>query len=128
MTTTSAESKQLIGQYLQALSGQAKTTEIVAKFVSDAALVGHIREIEAAFPAYEMIAEDLIAEGNRVAVRGTFHGVHRGTFAGVAATGRSVSAPFMIVYRIEDRRIVQHWMQFDGPALIAQLAEAATRS
>jgi hypothetical protein len=65
MTATSAESKQFIGRYLQALSGQAKTADLVAKFVSDPALVAHINDVESAFPAYELIAEDLIAEGDR---------------------------------------------------------------
>jgi predicted ester cyclase len=121
MTLTSTESKQFVGRYLQALSGQAKTPELVARFVSDRALAEHIQQVEAAFPAYELIADELIAERNLVAVRGTFQGVHRGTFAGVAATGRPVSAGLMIFYRIEGDRIVEHWMQFDGAALMAQL-------
>ena len=45
-------------------------------------------------------------------------------FNGVAATGRSVSAPLMIIYRIENGRIARHWLQFDGVALMAQLQAA----
>jgi predicted ester cyclase len=30
----------------------------------------------------------------------------------------------MIFYRIEGRRIVEHWMQFDAAGLVAQLSEA----
>jgi predicted ester cyclase len=125
MTSTSAESKQFIGRYLQALSGQAKPADLVARFVSDPALIAHIHDVEAAFPAYELIAEDLIAEGDRVAMRGEFQGVHRGPFAGIAPTGRTVSAPLMIVYRIQDGRIAEHWLYFDGAALVAQLQQAA---
>ena len=55
----------------------------------------------------------------------TFQSVHRGTFAGVPPTGRAVSAPLMIIYRISDGRIVEHWMQFDGAALVAQLRQPA---
>ncbi len=40
-----SESKQLIGRYLQALSGQDKTPDIVNTFVSDAALAEHIRQV-----------------------------------------------------------------------------------
>lgn len=129
MTLTSSESKQLVGRYLQALSGQTKTPEIVARFVSDRALAEHIQQVEAAFPAYELIADELVAERNLVAMRATFQGVHRGTFAGVPATGRPVSAGLMIFYRIEGDRIVEHWMQFDGATLMAQLtaSPASTR-
>src|SRR5262245_1943891 len=121
MSISSVESKQLVGRYLQALSGQAKTPSLVARFVSDPALVEHIRQVEAAFPAYELIPDDLVAEGAGVAMRGTFRGVHRGEFAGIPPTGREVSAPLMIFYRLEHDRIAAHWLQFDAGAVIAQL-------
>jgi predicted ester cyclase len=121
-----SENKQFVARYLQALSGKAKTPELVERFVSDRALVEHIRQAEAGFPSYEIVVDDLIAERDLVAVRGTFRGVHRGPFAGIDATGRQVSAGLMITYRIEGDRIVEHWMQFDGAALMAQLTEAQT--
>jgi predicted ester cyclase len=125
MTHSSTDSKQLVGRYLQVLSGQAKTPELVARFVADASLAEHIRQVEAAFPAYEFVAEQLVAERDLVAVRATFQGVHQATFAGIPATGRAVSAALMIIYRIEGDRIVEHWMQFDSAALLAQLSDAA---
>jgi len=121
MSATPAENKQLIGRYLQAVSGQAKTPELVARFVSDVSLAEHIRDVEAAFPEYEVISEEVVAERDLVAVRATFQGVHRGTFYGVAPTGRSVSAGLMIFYRIEGGRIADHWLQFDGASVMAQL-------
>lgn len=121
-----SENKQLVAQYLQALSGKVKTPELVARFVSDPALAQHIHQAEAGFPSYEIVVEELIAERDLVALRGTFRGVHRGPFAGIAATGRQVSAGLMIIYRIDGDRIVEHWMQFDGAALMSQLTEAQT--
>jgi len=128
MTSSSAENKQLIGRYLQALSGQAKPPALVAQFVSDPVLIEHISQAEAAFPCYELIAEDLVAEGDLVAIRGTFRGVHGGPFAGIEATGKSVTADLMIFYRIEGGRIVQHWMRFDAAGVIAQLQATAAAS
>ena len=123
---TGAESKQLVGRYLQALSGQKKTPELVAQFVNDVQLANHIRDVEAAFPEYEIIVDGMIAEGEIVAVRGTFQGVHRGAFYGIAPTGREVSAGLMIFYRLDGGRIAEHWMQFDGATLMSQLQVAAT--
>jgi len=34
----------------------------------------------------------------------------------------------MIFYRLEGERIAEHWMQFDGASLVAQLQEAAAIS
>jgi predicted ester cyclase len=125
MSVSGAESKQLVGRYLQALNGQAKPAEVVERFVSDPALVEHIRLVEEGFPFYEVIAEELIAERDLVAVRATFHGVHDGPFAGIEPTGRAVTSGFMIIYRVEGDRIAQHWLQFDVPGLIAQLTAPA---
>jgi len=96
----------------------------VHQFVSDPRLTAHISEVEAAFPAYELIADELIAERDLVAMRGMFRGVHRGPFAGIPATGAAVSAPLMIIYRVGEDRIVEHWLHFDGAALVAQLQRA----
>ncbi len=124
MNTTPTENKQLIARYLQALSVQGKTTEIVARFVSEPGLAAHIKDVESAFPQYQLVAEELIAERDLVAMRATFHGVHKGAFVGIAATGRPVSAGLMITYRIDGGRIAQHWKQFDMATLMAQLTES----
>ena len=121
MTNSTAQSRQFIEDYLHALSGQPKTDELVARFVSDPALVEHIRQVEAAFPEYELIAQQLIAEENLVAMRGTFRGVHQGTFAGIEPTHEAVSADLIIVYRLGDGRIQEHWLQMNMSGLMDQL-------
>ncbi len=121
MTSSTTQSAQFVEDYLHALSGQPKTDELVAQFVSDATLVEHIRNVEAAFPAYELIAHQLIAEENLVAMRAIFRGVHRGAFAGIEPTRKTVSAELMIFYRLRDGRIAEHWLQMDMTGLMDQL-------
>ena len=125
MTHSSSETKQLVEDYLRALSGRPKTRELVSQFVSDPSLAEHIHQIEAAFPSYELIAEQLIADGDLAALRGTFCGVQRGPFAGLPPTGKYVTVDLMIFYRIDNGRIVEHWLQMNNAALVEQLAAAA---
>ena len=66
-----------------------------------------------------------MAEGDRVVVRGEFRGIHRGPFAGVEPTGKSVCAGLIIIYAVANGRIIDHWMQFDLFALLQQLQNAA---
>jgi predicted ester cyclase len=119
------ENKTLITDYLRALSGQAKGPGVVGKYVTDEALANHIAEIEAAFPRYELLPGQIITEGDLVVVRGEFRGVHSGSFAGIEPTGRSVAAGLIIIYEVQNRKIVNHWMQFDTFSLLQQLQEAA---
>lgn len=116
------ENKALIVEYLEALSGQPKGAALIARYVSDSHLAEHIATCEAAFPNYELRTEDLIAEGDLVALRATFHGTQSGTFFGVAPTGRAVSMSLLILYRVEGKKIVQSWMEMNSSALLEQLS------
>ena len=115
--------KALIRRYFEALSGKEKPAATVEEYVGaqDDALKQHIAMFEAAFPHYELIAENMIAEGDKVAVHARFQGTQTGAFGDVPPTGKQVSQPFMITYRIANGKIVEHWMNFDQLALMQQL-------
>jgi len=121
MNSVAIDSKQLIEEYFNALSGHPKTEKLLDQYISDPGLKEHIRVAEAAFPEYELTPSLIVAEGDLVAARCTFHGVHKGEFAGIAPTGKDVSADLMIFYRIRDGRIVQYHLQLDTVGLLEQL-------
>jgi len=118
------ENKTLITDYLRAMSGRSKPADLVQKYVADPVLAAHIAETEAAFPNYEIVVEETIAEGDLVTVRAKFRGVHGGLFAGIGATGVTVSAGLIIIYRVVNGRIGEHWMEVDRLALLEQLRDA----
>jgi len=68
--------------------------------------------------------EDVFGDGDRVAIRATFSGVHRGELFGHAPTGRPVSVPHIHVYRVEDGRIAEHWATRDDLGMMRQLGLA----
>ena len=115
------DNKTFIRRYFEALSGKDKATAVVNRYVSDEELKHHIAFYEAAFPNYELIAEDMIAEGDKVVVRSTFRGTHKGDLMGIAPTGKQVTMPLMLIYRIADDKIVEHWMQADALGMLQQL-------
>jgi predicted ester cyclase len=88
---------------------------------SDQELKDHIAFFEAAFPHYELIADDMVAEGDKVAIRATFNGTQTGEFLGVAPTGKDVSISLILVYRVAGGKIGEHWMNADQLGLMQQL-------
>ncbi len=128
MNSIATDTKQLVLEYLWAISGNPKTQNQLDLFVSDPRLVDHILQVEAAFPCYELIARQVIADGDLVALRGSFRGIHRGEFAGIAPTGNHIAFEMMIIYQIRDGRIAEHWMQFDFGGVADQLSRRRARS
>lgn len=76
---------------------------------------------EKAFPDFRYEAEDVVAEGDRVAVRDVFTGTHEGDFMGIAATGNRVTMQTIHIYRFEDSRIAEHWAVRDEMGMMRQL-------
>jgi len=77
----------------------------------------------AAFPDLITSVEDVIAEGDRVVVRGTDRGTHQGEFMGRAATGRFVTATWIEIFRMESGKAVEGWIESDTKMLMDQLSK-----
>src|SRR5262245_4837418 len=63
----------------------------------------------------------LIAEGDLVANRETVRVKHKGTFQGIAPTGKEATVTSMDIYRIVGGRIVEQWTEADMVGLMQQL-------
>jgi steroid delta-isomerase-like uncharacterized protein len=74
-----------------------------------------------AFPDSYFTVEDMMAEGDKVATRKTFHGTQEGEFMGIPPSGRSVSMGLIDIVRISDGRVVEHWSMGDSLGLMQQL-------
>lgn len=74
-----------------------------------------------------MIIDDLIAEGDKVAVRTTWVGTHTGDFYGHAATGRQVSVTSIGINRLVNGKIVEGWGEVDMLGLYKQIGAKRRR-
>jgi predicted ester cyclase len=115
--------KAIILRYLDDIRADKNPTTLDT-YIAEDDLKQHIAFFEGVFPGYYLDPHDVIAEGDRVFVRATIRGVHKGEFMGLAPTGREVNVPLFIVYRLEGGKIAEHWMLADMPALMQQLGAA----
>ena len=75
----------------------------------------------AGFPDFQVVIEDIIAEGDLVCTRGYFTGTHTGEFQGIPPTGKSINAGYIDMWRLESGRAVENWVQLDMLGLMQQL-------
>jgi predicted ester cyclase len=76
---------------------------------------------KAAFPDMQVVIEDEVAEGDRVATRGYFTGTHQGEFMGIPPTGRTFRCTYSDIWRLEGGKGRENWVQMDMMGLMRQL-------
>jgi steroid delta-isomerase-like uncharacterized protein len=74
-----------------------------------------------AFPDLHNEIELVLAEGDLVAAHQRWTGTHRGEFAGVATTGKTVEFTSTAVLKIRDGKIAAAWDEVDMVSVLQQL-------
>jgi steroid delta-isomerase-like uncharacterized protein len=82
-------------------------------------IVGQVRR---AFPDLFISIEDLLSEGDRVAVRWHAYGTHTGeSFRGIAPAGRPAQITGITITHFHNGQISEEWAQWDMQGLVKQL-------
>ena len=72
-------------------------------------------------PDQEITLEMVVAEGDKVAAYATYSGTMTGPMGEFPATGRSLTSKFLAIFRIEEGRIAELWIEMDNLAMLTQL-------
>ena len=86
-----------------------------------AELIAAIERVSAGLADASMTIEDVIAEGDRVAVRLTSRATQVGPFMGLPPSGKSYEIGEIHIFRILDGKVVEHWHQADFLGMMRQL-------
>lgn len=77
--------------------------------------------VRTSFPDLQGIVQDVVAEGDRVAARMTWHGTHRGEFLGLLPTNQRVSFSAFHLVRFSGSLAVEWWGTADLLEALRQL-------
>ena len=75
----------------------------------------------APFADIHSTTEDIVAEGDKVAIRWTWRGTHKGEYMGVAPTGKQATITGISILRIVGGKIVEEWGEMDNLGMMGQL-------
>lgn len=87
-----------------------------------------VAAVRAAFPDVHFAVDDLVVGDDRVTVRWTAEGTHRGPFMGVEATGHTVRVSGLELYRVVAGRIAEAWVSWDGLGMLEQLGAVGAKA
>jgi predicted ester cyclase len=74
-----------------------------------------------AFPDFRVEVSDVICEGDFFSSRGYFTGTHQGDFQGIAPTGKAINAAYVDIWRAENGKLVENWVNLDMVGMMQQL-------
>ncbi len=83
--------------------------------------IGFVTKFREAFPDLEVAVETMVADNENVAIAYTVTGTHKGSFHGIAPTGKKVKARGMQIARFDDGRIAERWGSSDELGILKQL-------
>ncbi|WP_342316889.1 ester cyclase [Lysobacter sp. FW306-1B-D06B] len=100
------------GDYGDRLEGQAPGIHVIRSY---------LQGLKASFPDFTWTIEQIVAEGDRVAVMNRVSGTQLNDFGGLKATGNKVDFRAFQIYRIEGGKLAEHWEVADFATFQAQL-------
>jgi len=130
------ENKAIFHRFVDEVMNQGKLSTIDELFA--AGFVGHINlpptppmnragvkslfsMYHSAFSGLQTTIEDLIAEDDKIVGFLVVRGTHTGNFMGIPATGKHIAFRTVDIFRIADKKIVEHWAMPDQFSLRQQL-------
>ncbi|MBI1282392.1 MAG: hypothetical protein GC179_29970 [Anaerolineaceae bacterium] len=75
-----------------------------------------------AFPDFVMQICDTISAQDRLVLRVTYFGTHKGDFMGIPATGCEVIMPAISIFRVENEAVVENWTEMDIIGALQQIS------
>ena len=74
-----------------------------------------------AFPKAYFTIEDVIAEGDTVALRWSARGTHQGELLGIPPTGKEVVVTVITITLLSNGKSVEGWGEFDALGMLQQI-------
>jgi predicted ester cyclase len=81
-----------------------------------------------AFPDFRITLEDMVAGGDRVAVRQSFAGTHKGPLGEIAASGNRITLPVLVIFRFAGGKVAEAHFLWDRVSLQQQIGALARAS
>jgi steroid delta-isomerase-like uncharacterized protein len=80
-----------------------------------------------AFPDIRVVIEDMVADGDKVAVCWLARGTHTGQLLNFSPTGKEVVTTGTFFYRLADAKIAEVWGDWDRLGFMEQVSSAPSR-
>jgi len=121
MSDSTSKNKALMRRVYEEMWDKGKPALAVELFEQPAGVERFVSQFLLSFPDLQHTVEEMIEEGDQIAVKFSAHGTHTGQWQGFAPTGRSIHYTGMTWARIAEGKVSEHHTWWDKAGLIEQL-------
>lgn len=121
MSDLTSRNKELMRRIYEEMWNKGHPSLATELFIKPEGVEKFVKSFLESFPDLQHTIEEMIAEGDRVAVRFSAHGTHTGQWMSFAATGKSIHYSGVTWARISDEKIIEHHTCWDKSILIEQM-------
>lgn len=132
--------KELVQRFIEQIVNQGRMERMSDFFLPGSilagGLAGQLMVMRTAFPDNHLSIEEMVAEGDKVAVRATTRGTNSGPLAGLPAfgsfeqpmlpTGKPVMVTFIYIFTLKEGKITGFTSEFDQVGMLQQLGWVLT--
>lgn len=80
------------------------------------------------FPNQKFYIQDLVCDGNKIAVSWRFTGTQKGSIPGLPVTNKTVNVSGITIYYFSNGKIIGHWQVVDRLGFLQQLGKSISKS
>ena len=121
MSDIASKNKALMRRIYEEMWNKAKPALAVEIFAQPAGVERFVSQFLNSFPDLQHTVEEMLMDGDRVAVRFSAQGTHTGAWLHFAPTGKSIRYTGVTWVRIVDGKISEHQTWWDKAGLIEQI-------
>ncbi len=121
MSDVASRNKALMRRMYEEMWNQARAERAIEFFERPEGVARFVSQFLISFPDLQHAVEEMIVEDDRIAVRFTARGTHRGAWMQFAPTGKVIQYTGVTVARIANGRITEHHTWWDKAGLMEQI-------
>jgi len=121
MSETSSRNKAVVRRIYEEMWNKGDPAAAAGIFTRPAGVEKFVGGFLSAFPDLEHTIEQMVEEGDLVAVQFSAHGTHQGQWMHFAATNKPIRYTGVTVARVSGGRVIEHNTWWDRAGLIEQI-------
>ncbi len=129
-----SDARRAMERYIEAMNSGA--IEMMGEYIADtyqqtfygfpdvngvAGAQAYVTMLRSAYSEMHQSIDDILVDGDKVAMHATLRGVHTGAIRGIPASGNRIEMPYLCIAHVRNGKVERAWVALDKLEYLRQL-------